>query len=255
MTANPLLVVVDDETDAREMFTKFLIRKGFRVEPAANALEAIRIVRKGGVDLVLTDFHMPEMSGLDLLREVRRMSDGLPVIVMSGQADIQTAVGVLREEAFDFLQKPVSSEELLETVRSALRRASEKTAEEVVPGRGVGPVYCTHPSGTSDVTLLEFNRPLDEHSQKGFDSAIRRLVTDGEIRNTVIIALRNVSYINNVGMNFLLTTFEDWKSKGRRIVFCQLSDPVYKYLKILGYLEYFPNALTVEDAMGIVRQK
>lgn len=254
MSDQAFILVVDDEADVREMFAKFLTRKGYRTETAPNALEALRILRKGGVNLVLTDLQMPEFSGLELLREVRHMDAKIPVIMMSGQADLSTAVKALREEAFDFLQKPVDSNDLLETVRAAIARTRESAPSTVKDGRGVGPVYCTRAAGNPGVSVLEFNRPLDEHSSKAFDAAIRRFVSEGEIQAKVVIVLRNVTYMNNIGMNFLLSTFDDWKGQGRRVVMTQLSDPVYKYLKILGYLDYFPNAPTVQDALDLMQK-
>lgn len=251
MGLNPIILIVDDQEDARKMFGTFLERKGFKTILAANALEALRALKHHHVDLILTDYHMPQMTGMDLLREARVVSPQVPVIMMSGQADMKTAVETLREEAFDFLSKPVDSNDLLQTVTLCLRRFRSEPAGPVETGKDVGPVHCTQ-SDQHPVTILEFNRPLDEFSQKSFDVALRRLAADGEIQKAVIIVMRNVPYMNNVGMNFLLSTYKDWKSKGCAIAFTHLSEPVHKYLKLLGYLDFFPTFLNTKDALSFL---
>lgn len=242
---------MDDEPDVLEMFSAFLTRKGYVTHRAANALEALRIVKRDEVDLVLTDYHMPEMTGMDLLIEARRIAPTIPVILMSGLADMRTATEALREQAFDFLQKPIESADLLKTLELALKRHEElaATKNETESGRGVGPIFCSRYSEDPSITVLELNRPLDEYSEKAFESAIHRLMTDGEIQKSIALGLRNVTYINNVGLNFLLRAFTDWKATGYTVVLTHLSGPVYKYLKMLGYLEYFPNTLTVQDSL------
>lgn len=227
----------------------FLERKGFKSIPVPNVLEATRTLKRGGIDLVLTDYQMPEMTGLDLIHEVHKAKLDIPVVLMSGSAEMRLAVDAIQAQAFDFLQKPVDSADLLSTIELALTRREPEKANSS-SGIGVGPVYCVRSEHNPAVTVLELNRPLDEFSQRPFESAIRRLLADGEIQNFVILGLRNVTYINNVGLNFLLSTYKDLKASGRKVVLTQISDTVYKYLKVLGYLDYFPNTLTMQDALA-----
>ncbi len=234
------------------MFGQFLGRKGFRVTEAKNALEALRVLKLQPIDLILTDYHMPEMNGIDLLREVRKRNPRLPVVIMSGAADMRTAIG-LQQEAFDFLSKPVDADDLLVTINLAFKHNNPPEAPESAfdSGRGIGPVYIRVDPARPGVTICEFNRPLDEHSQKAFDTALRRLRMEGGVQASVVFVLKNVSYINNVGLNFLLSVYEDWR-KGHRIIFCQVSEPVHRYFKILGYLDYFPNVPTLQEAFEAI---
>jgi len=245
-----VILIVDDENDVREMFIKFLEKKGFDTVAASDALSAMRALKRGGIDLVLSDYQMPEMTGIELLQEIFKMHPTIPVILMSGNADMRVAVEAIREKAFDFLQKPVNSSELLQTVNLALHRQTSTVTSINQNGKGIGPVYCSRSDDAPSVTILELNRPLDEYSQKSFEIALNRLLTDGEIQKNVIVGLKNVTYINNVGMNYLLSTYNSLKTRGHSIVLTQLSDPVYKYLKLLGYLEYFPNTMTLKDALS-----
>ncbi len=242
------VLIVDDDPEARGAFGSFLERKGYRVTESANALEAIRSIRRGDVDLLLTDYHMPEVNGMELLREARRSHPELPVIVISGAADLRTALQI-QKEAFDFLTKPVDSGELIEVLKLALaQRDRPVAADKDEFARGVGPVYLHTNQDNPGISICEFNRPLDEYSQKAFEAALRRIQTDGDLLPRVVIVLRNVSYINSVGLGFLLALYEDWKTK-HRLVFTQLSDPVYRYFKTLGYLDYLPTAPTLPEAL------
>src|SRR5689334_21948075 len=103
MSIRQTILIVDDEPEVTTMFAKFLEKRGYDVKTAPNALEAVRICHKGGVDLILTDYQMPEVAGVELLREVRKTWPDIPVVLMSGQADMHTALTALREHAFDFL--------------------------------------------------------------------------------------------------------------------------------------------------------
>ncbi len=252
------ILVVDDEKDVLGMFEKYLRMRGFQVLTAPNVLEALRIQKRDAPDIILTDYNMPEMNGIDLLRELHKVEPGLPVIMMSGAADMRTAAEALREEAFDFLAKPVDAEELVRTIHLALARKAvpfepdpepEPDVDPAAIGKVVGPVYSTRHQKHPAVTILNFNRPLDEHSQKGYEKALVRLENEGDLRKKMVIDLKNVSYINNVGLNFLVDTFKRWKSQKKETVFTQLSDPVYQYLKTLGYLDFFPVAATLAEAL------
>ncbi len=245
------ILIVDDDPEVLESFQAYLQRKGFRCPIAPDALSAMRFVRKGNVDLVLTDYHMPEVTGLDLLKEVRAFDPKLPVILMSGAADMRQALETLREHAFDFLPKPIDSQELLQVIQLALAPRTTATPEPM-SGRGLGPVFCASPAEHPGTSVVYLNRPLDEHSVKAFDSALRQLRLEGAFQKRVVLALRNVSYINSVGLNFLLETLESWKQSGVRFALVEISDPVYRYLKLLGYLDYVPNATTISQGAALV---
>jgi len=244
------ILVVDDEKAVRAMFEKYLTMKNFDVVLAANALEALRIQRRQSPDLVLTDYDMPEMNGVDLMKELHLLAPGLPVIMMSGAADMRTATDALRDEAFDFLTKPVDSDDLIKTIRLALeRKAAAENPDPVEIGRIIGPVYASRLPDFPTIAVLAFNRPLDEHGQRAYESAINQLENEGDPLRKIVVVMRNVMYINNVGLNFLLDTFKRWQSQHRQVVFAQLSDPVFRYLRTLGYLDFFPVMPTVTEAV------
>ncbi len=253
LEAGKKVLIVDDEPDVRGMFERFLSRKGFLVTTAQNALEAVRICRRQPPDVILTDYTMPEMNGIELLREIRKFQPELPVILMSGTADMKTAVTALKEQAFDFLSKPVDSAELLAILGQALSR--KRPEEEKVPDatRAIGPVVCIRSPETPEVSLLHFNRPLDEFSPRYFEEPLRRLALENELRSGIVLVLKNVEYINNVGLSYLLETIEKWKTHGHQVILTEMSSQLSKYLKTLGYLDYIPNTGSLADAIDAVR--
>jgi two-component system, NtrC family, nitrogen regulation response regulator NtrX len=134
MTASRVLVV-DDESDIRELLREILSEEGYEVDAAANAAEARAARAKHAPDLILLDIWMPDMDGISLLREWSQ-NHGLDcsVVMMSGHGTVETAVEATRLGAFDFVEKPLSLTKLLRTVERALEAGRRKRA--AVRGQG-----------------------------------------------------------------------------------------------------------------------
>lgn len=113
------ILVVDDEEAQRTAIAGFLRKKGFAVAEASNGGGAVGHVRDHPVDLVLTDFRMPDMTGQDVLDAVKALNPDIPVVVITAYGSIETAVDIMKHGAFDYLQKPVELEELLLTIGRA----------------------------------------------------------------------------------------------------------------------------------------
>jgi two-component system nitrogen regulation response regulator NtrX len=116
------ILIVDDEQGIRRSLRGILGDEGFAVADAADGEKAIAAVKEAPPDLVLLDVAMPGRDGIDVLEELRRSWPALPVVVMSGHGTIETAVKATQLGAFDFVEKPLSLEKLLLTVRHALER-------------------------------------------------------------------------------------------------------------------------------------
>jgi two-component system, NtrC family, nitrogen regulation response regulator NtrX len=120
MTSSHILVV-DDEADIRGLLKEILSEEGYEVDVAANAAQARASRARQVPDLVLLDIWMPDVDGITLLREWSvGVSDGCPVVMMSGHSTVETAVEATRLGAFDFVEKPLSLAKLLRTVERAL---------------------------------------------------------------------------------------------------------------------------------------
>ncbi|HKJ82612.1 MAG TPA: sigma-54 dependent transcriptional regulator [Mariprofundaceae bacterium] len=120
MTAS--IMIVDDEQAIRESLSGLFEDEGYTVACAASGEEAVARFRKQPVDCVLLDIWMPGIDGLETLSRLKQMDADLPVVMMSGHATIDTAVRATRQGAFDFVEKPLSSDRLLILMRNALDR-------------------------------------------------------------------------------------------------------------------------------------
>ena len=116
------VLVVDDERHILDVLRDALTSFGYRVTCASSGTEALGIVRSELFDAALTDIRMPDMSGLDLLREIKKHDDSIEVIVMTGYPTITSAVEALKEGAYDYLTKPLIFDELEQVMRRMIER-------------------------------------------------------------------------------------------------------------------------------------
>lgn len=115
------LLIVDDETNTLASLSRAFRLAGHEATVCDNAVKGLEIAKAQHFDLILSDVVMPGKDGLALLAELRASGVTTPVVVMSGQGDIETAVRATRLGALDFLEKPISTEKLLLTVENALK--------------------------------------------------------------------------------------------------------------------------------------
>jgi DNA-binding response OmpR family regulator len=100
------ILVVDDESDVRELLSKFLTRRGYEVNTASDGMAAIEAIRDSRPDIVLLDIRLPKIDGLSVLQRLRDESENVAIITMSGVADEDTARRSLELGAADFITKP-----------------------------------------------------------------------------------------------------------------------------------------------------
>ncbi|HSB72619.1 MAG TPA: sigma-54 dependent transcriptional regulator [Candidatus Methylomirabilis sp.] len=117
-----MILVVDNEPSVRMTLTMLLKGRGHPVQEAGDGRSALDFLRSEAVDLVITDLKMPEVSGLDVLRETKVLSPETEVILLTGHGTIESAVEAMRLGAFDYVTKPFEPSELLHRVRNALER-------------------------------------------------------------------------------------------------------------------------------------
>ena len=120
MTDNPIIHVIDDDHAARDGLVFLLTTSNFAVRDYHSARAFLDGIRGAGAGCVITDLSMPEMSGFDLLREIKTLAIDWPVIVVTGQGDVTLAVKALRAGAADFVEKPYDSAVLLDAIAAAL---------------------------------------------------------------------------------------------------------------------------------------
>ncbi|HEY1858349.1 nitrogen regulation protein NR(I) [Acidocella sp.] len=118
----PTILIADDDRSIRTVLTQALGRSGYQVRATSSAATLWRWVEDGEGDVVITDVIMPDENGLDLIPRIRRIRPELPVIVMSAQSTLTTAVQATQRGAFDYLPKPFDLGDLLAVVDRALKQ-------------------------------------------------------------------------------------------------------------------------------------
>lgn len=114
------ILVVDDERAIRNSLKEILEYESYTVDTAENGMDGLQKVQNGKFDLIFSDIKMPEMDGIAFLEAVLKERGDVPVIMMSGHAEIETAVKSIKLGAYDFISKPLDMNRILVTVRNAL---------------------------------------------------------------------------------------------------------------------------------------
>ncbi|HVZ73684.1 MAG TPA: sigma-54 dependent transcriptional regulator [Polyangia bacterium] len=114
------ILVVEDDAAMRDMLREALEDDGYAVEAAAGGRAGVERVRRGGVDLVISDVKMPDLDGLDMLREIKAVSPSPHVITITAFGSIDTAIRAVKLGAFDYITKPFEIDQLILSVEKAL---------------------------------------------------------------------------------------------------------------------------------------
>jgi len=122
MTRTIRVLVVDDDNVLRKVITEQLSRSDFQASPAASAREALQLLGDTDYDVVLLDIRMPDMTGLDALREIRKLEDPPEVVMLTADTSLSTGIEAMRHGAYDYLTKPATLDEM----EAVLRKADEK---------------------------------------------------------------------------------------------------------------------------------
>jgi two-component system response regulator AtoC len=115
------ILIVDNEIRLAEVLAATLAHNGYRTDALGSAKEALEIIDKEPVDLVISDLRMPEMSGRQLLHEIKRRSPDIPVIIITAYTSVRDAVELVKEGAFDYVSKPFETDDIATAVARALK--------------------------------------------------------------------------------------------------------------------------------------
>jgi len=118
------ILIIEDEPAIRRVLTKILSEESdtYKVDEAEDGLQGLEKVKNEDYDLVLCDIKMPKMDGVEVLEAIKKIKPEIPMVMISGHGDLETAVNTMRLGAFDYISKPPDLNRLLNTVRNALDR-------------------------------------------------------------------------------------------------------------------------------------
>ncbi|MBK8723477.1 MAG: sigma-54-dependent Fis family transcriptional regulator [Saprospiraceae bacterium] len=126
------ILIVDDESSIRRVFRDILEHEKYTVDEAADGMDALAKIEKTKYDVIIMDIKMPKMDGLETLSKIQNISADVPVIMISGHADIETAVQAVKMGAFDFISKPLDLQRILITIRNAMEKLELNTEIKVL---------------------------------------------------------------------------------------------------------------------------
>ncbi len=130
------VLVVDDEQEVRDTLSSVLKNLEYVPHVAANGVEALKVIQKEPIDVVLSDLYMPEMDGIELLKRVRTQNKKIVFLMITAHPTIETAVEAIKKGAYDYLTKPFHIEEVRLKINRALENKglthSLKTANGII---------------------------------------------------------------------------------------------------------------------------
>ena len=132
MTDRPSLLIVDDESAILDSLRILFKNEGFEVTVARGGPAALEALGRAVPELVLTDVRMPSVNGLEILAAARERDPDLPVILMTAQAELKTAIEAVNRGAFHYIQKPFDNDELIAICRRALEHRQLKAENKVL---------------------------------------------------------------------------------------------------------------------------
>jgi two-component system OmpR family response regulator len=118
------ILVIDDDKDICDSLKKVLALDGYKVKTISTPKTVLRELGKNTYHLIILDLKMPEISGENLLKEIRKIDDDIAVIILTAYPSVDSAVQALQNQVFDYIKKPFKNNELRDKVRSALKSKS-----------------------------------------------------------------------------------------------------------------------------------
>lgn len=126
MLSQPKVLIVDDEERFRMTMCKLLSIKGVDAGTAGSGQEALEKIGQETYDVLILDIRMPDMGGLEVLSEVKKIDPFVEVIIMTGYASVDTAREIMKFGAYDYLLKPYDTDQLLEKIENAYERRTTR---------------------------------------------------------------------------------------------------------------------------------
>lgn len=118
------ILIIDDEKSIRKTLTEILSYEGYKIDEAGDGEEGLKKFREKNYDLVLCDIKMPKLDGLEFLEKAKQINADVPIIIISGHGNIETAVEAVKKGAYDYISKPPDLNRMLITLRNAMDKTT-----------------------------------------------------------------------------------------------------------------------------------
>lgn len=129
------ILIIDDEKAIRKTLTEILSFEGYKIDEASDGEEGLKKFKEKNYDLVLCDIKMPKLDGIEFLQKAVEINTDIPVIMISGHGNIETAVEAVKKGAYDYISKPPDLNRLLITIRNAMDKSNLVTETKVLKRR------------------------------------------------------------------------------------------------------------------------
>jgi len=131
----PSILIIDDEKAIRKTLTEILGFEGYKIDEASDGEEGLRKFKEKNYDLILCDIKMPKLDGLEFLEKAKEINGEVPIIIISGHGNIETAVEAVKKGAYDYISKPPDLNRLLITLRNAMDKTTLVAETKVLKRR------------------------------------------------------------------------------------------------------------------------
>jgi len=137
------ILVIDDDSYICNLLVNYLEKNGYQTQYSLTGNKGIKLIEKKKFDLVLSDFRLPDVDGMEILKKIKELKPDLPVIIMTAYADVRMAVKLIKSGAFDYVTKPIQPEEILNLINKATPNYPKKetrnfTGKDFVVGKSKG---------------------------------------------------------------------------------------------------------------------
>lgn len=161
----PNILIIEDDAAFCKMLQKFLTKHEYNVEVSFTAPDAKSKLKKNAFDLVLTDLRLPDCDGIQLLVEIKKINAQTPVIVMTGYAEVGTAVTAMKKGAYDYIAKPFTPDDIVQLITNALKEKSSDFTDQNERQKGV----------VLENRLSEKTKPIHTKIVNGISDASKKL--------------------------------------------------------------------------------
>ena len=132
------ILIIDDNNDICLLLERFLSKQGYKTASVQRGDDGLVLLRKEAFELVICDFKLPDIDGLEMLRRIKVMHPFTAVIIITGYSDVRMAVQTVKHGAYDYVTKPLYPDEILYTIKAALERRAQSLHQAKDSGSAAG---------------------------------------------------------------------------------------------------------------------